>query len=179
MKDIQGQFAQSYNRRKERKGAFWSDRFHATMIDSGEYLWQCMRYIDLNMVRAGVVLHPSDWAWCGYQEISCVRKRYKTVNMDELCRRTNQPDGRSVTSWYTEWVSDTAAAASQRDAQWTESIAVGRKSFVESIGEKMTSRSRLEFEEGTSGGWVIKESQSSYNDFSASKNASNEVLLPI
>ena len=27
--------------------------FHSTMIDGGEHLWNCLRYIDLNMVRAG------------------------------------------------------------------------------------------------------------------------------
>lgn len=179
MKDVQGQFAQSYNRRKERRGAFWSDRYHATMIDGGEYLWQCMRYIDLNMVRAGSVRHPSEWAWCGYQEISGARKRYKTVNMDELCRRSGLVDKAAAAAWYTEWVSESATAASQRVAQWTESIAVGSKSFVETIGDQMTNRSRLEIEEGTSGGWVIKEPQPSYNEFPATKNASNEVLLPI
>lgn len=77
MKELQGQFAQSYNLRKGRAGAFWSDRFHATMIDSGEYLWRCMRYIEMNMVRAGVVRHPSEWAWCGYNEVVGSRKRYK------------------------------------------------------------------------------------------------------
>ncbi len=35
------------------------------MIDSGTYLWNCMKYIDLNMVRARVVENPSDWEWCG------------------------------------------------------------------------------------------------------------------
>jgi putative transposase len=28
-----------------------------------------MVYIDLNMVRAGVVDHPSEWPDCGYHEI--------------------------------------------------------------------------------------------------------------
>lgn len=180
MKDVQGQFAQSYNRRKKRKGAYWSDRFHATMIDNEEYLWHCMRYIDLNMVRAGVVRHPSEWAWCGYQEISGARKRYRTVNMAELCRRTNQIDETTVATWYFKWVSDTTAAEiHHRNKQWTESIAVGSKSFVELIGDQMINRSRLEMEQGTSGSWVIKEPPSSYNDFSATKNASNEVLLPV
>jgi len=52
-------------------------------------------------------------------------------------------------------------------------FAVGSKSFVEMIGEQMTDRSQLDIEKGTSGNWIIKETQFSYNDFSASKNASN------
>jgi putative transposase len=57
---IAGRTAQEYNRRKKRKGAFWQDRYHATAIESGEHLWRCLVYVDLNMVRAGVVNHPSE-----------------------------------------------------------------------------------------------------------------------
>jgi putative transposase len=66
---IAGRTAQEYNRRKKRKGAFWQDRYHATAIESGEHLWRCLVYVDLNMVRAGVVNHPSEWKWSGYHEI--------------------------------------------------------------------------------------------------------------
>ena len=58
---VAGRTAQEYNRRKKRKGAFWEDRYHATAIESGEHLLQCLVYIDLNMVRAGVADHPSQW----------------------------------------------------------------------------------------------------------------------
>ena len=37
-----------------RKGAFWEDRYHATVIEKGEHLLRCIVYIDMNMVRAGV-----------------------------------------------------------------------------------------------------------------------------
>jgi len=42
-----------------RKGAFWEDRYHATAVEKERHLIRCMIYIDLNMVRAGVVDHPS------------------------------------------------------------------------------------------------------------------------
>jgi hypothetical protein len=34
------------------------DRYHATAVQADEHLYRCMIYIDLNMVRAGVVNHP-------------------------------------------------------------------------------------------------------------------------
>lgn len=61
MQQAAGEFARDYNRRKERRGAFWEGRYHATMVDSGEYLWSCLKYVELNMVRCGVVDHPRDW----------------------------------------------------------------------------------------------------------------------
>jgi putative transposase len=58
---IAGRTAQEYNQRKNRQGAFWEDRYHATAIEIDEHLHRCVVYIDLNMVRAGVVNHPGEW----------------------------------------------------------------------------------------------------------------------
>ncbi len=55
---VAGRTAQEFNQRKKRHGAFWEDRYHATAVDTKEYLIQCLVYIDLNMVRAGAVNHP-------------------------------------------------------------------------------------------------------------------------
>ena len=45
--------------------AFWEDRYHATAIEADDHLRRCLVYIDLNMVRAGVVKHPAEWAHSG------------------------------------------------------------------------------------------------------------------
>ena len=58
-----------YRNRKKRNGAFWQDRYHATAVETGEYLKRRMVYIDLNMVRTGMINHPSQWKWLGYKEI--------------------------------------------------------------------------------------------------------------
>jgi putative transposase len=55
---VAGRTGQEFNNRKKRKGAFWEDRYHATAIETGEHLLRCLVYVDLNMVRAGVVSHP-------------------------------------------------------------------------------------------------------------------------
>jgi len=69
MQLIAGRTGQEYNRRKYRNGAFWEDRYHATAVEKEQYLIQCMIYIDLNIVRAGIVNHPSKWPWTGYNEL--------------------------------------------------------------------------------------------------------------
>jgi len=60
---VAGRSAQEYNQRKKRKGAYWEDRYHATAVETGEHLLRCLVYIDLNMVRVGVVSHPSEWVF--------------------------------------------------------------------------------------------------------------------
>ena len=73
-----------YRVRKERKGAFWEDRYHATAIESGDHLLRCIVYIDMNMVRAGVVNHPSDWKFSGYNEIQNPQRKYALIAYDQL-----------------------------------------------------------------------------------------------
>ena len=51
---IDGRTGQEYNQRKTRKGAYWEDRYHATAVETDNHLIQCLLYMDLNMVRAGV-----------------------------------------------------------------------------------------------------------------------------
>jgi putative transposase len=84
MQLIAGRTAQEYNQRKKRQGAFWEDRYHATAIQTDDHLHRCLVYIDLNMVRAGVVSHPREWAQSGYSEIQKPSKRYAVVDFREL-----------------------------------------------------------------------------------------------
>ena len=68
---VAGHTAQQYNERKLRKGEFLQeqDRYHATTIESGKHLVRCLIYLDLNIVRAGVVDDTGCWAFGGYNEI--------------------------------------------------------------------------------------------------------------
>jgi len=75
MQLIAGRTAQEYNERKKRRGAFWEDRYHATTVAADEHLHRCLVYIDLNMVRAGVVHHPGKWKESGFSEIQKPPKR--------------------------------------------------------------------------------------------------------
>ena len=72
---VAGRTAQEFNRRKDRKGAFWEDRYHSTAIETGEHLLRRLVYIDLNMVRAGLVDHPLKWPNCGYNEVQSPRRK--------------------------------------------------------------------------------------------------------
>ena len=42
IKLIAGRTGQEFNQRKNRKGAFWEDRYHATAIESGDHLLRCL-----------------------------------------------------------------------------------------------------------------------------------------
>ena len=163
MRQLEGEFAAHYNRRKQRRGAFWSERYHATVIEDGCHLWNCMYYIDLNMVRAGVVDHPAQWRWCGYQEISIRRERYRILDLRELVGTAAMSDLRAFNAWYETGLNETLRTASgQREPHWTESIAVGSHEFVERFTVLSKSRRNFEFGESADGVWYVRESRETY-----------------
>ena len=60
-------YVQFYNHSYNRTGTLWEGRYKATLIDSEHYLFTCMRYIELNPVRAkGMVDHPDKYRWSSY-----------------------------------------------------------------------------------------------------------------
>jgi putative transposase len=47
-------------------GTIWEGRYKASLIEHEEYLLTCMRYIELNPVRAGMVRAPEEYYWSSY-----------------------------------------------------------------------------------------------------------------
>jgi hypothetical protein len=56
-------FARYYNKRHNRRGYFWGDRFKSVIVEKGETLINCLAYIDLNPLRAGLVERPEEYRW--------------------------------------------------------------------------------------------------------------------
>ena len=54
------------NKTYKRTGTLWEGRYKSSLIDSDNYLLTCMRYIELNPVRANMVNHPGEYKWSSY-----------------------------------------------------------------------------------------------------------------
>ena len=140
---VAGRTGQEYNIRKKRKGAFWEDRYHATAVDSGRYLRQCITYIDMNMVRSGVVKHPSEWECCGYNEIQNPRQRKGIIDFERLEKLLGFETYDELKTAHYKWVESVLQAESHsREAKWTQSIAVGSDTFVEKVKNTLGFRAR-------------------------------------
>ena len=63
VKEIKVGFSRFYNKRHGRRGFFWGDRFKSVVVENGETLVNCLSYIDLNPVRAGLVQRPEAYRW--------------------------------------------------------------------------------------------------------------------
>ena len=60
-------YVQYFNFTHRRTGTLFEGRYKASLIDSETYLLSCMRYIELNPVRAAMVGHPSEYPWSSYR----------------------------------------------------------------------------------------------------------------
>jgi hypothetical protein len=143
MQLVAGRTGQEYNQRKKRKGAFWEDRYHATAVETNEHLIQCLVYIDLNMVRAGVVSHPSEWNESGFKEIQEPRQRYSLIDHRCLMNLLRLPSMDMLQSSHRSWVEESLGIErTVRDSRWTESIAVGSKGFVTRVKKQLGMRAK-------------------------------------
>ncbi len=60
-------YVRHFNLRHGRTGALWEGRYRSNLIESERYLLACMIYIELNPVRAGMVVHPKDYRWSSHR----------------------------------------------------------------------------------------------------------------
>jgi putative transposase len=63
---IGNRYVQGFNRRHRRSGTLWSGRYRASLVDSDGFLLACMRYIESDPVRAGLVSMPEAWPWSSH-----------------------------------------------------------------------------------------------------------------
>lgn len=66
MQDLGRKYVRYFNYTYKRTGTLWEGRYKASLVDSEAYLLTCMRYIELNPVRANMVAHPSEYKWSSY-----------------------------------------------------------------------------------------------------------------
>jgi len=67
MQDLGRKYVRYINHRYQRSGTLWEGRYKASLVDSQAYLLSCMRYIEMNPVRAGMVETPSEYRWSSYR----------------------------------------------------------------------------------------------------------------
>ncbi|MEZ4598672.1 MAG: transposase [Syntrophotaleaceae bacterium] len=159
---VAGRVGQEYNQRKRRKGAFWEDRYHATAIESGEHLRRCLVYIDLNMVRAGVVNHPAEWAYGGYHEIQGNRRRNTLLALDTLAeaRQTGRIRWQKHIGVGSRENWPRTKADEKRFGQ--RSVAVGSKRFVQKIQENLGARGIGRSVGANGDAYMLRESPETY-----------------
>jgi putative transposase len=67
MQSVGRRYVRDINATYQRSGTVFEGRFKSSLVDSERYLLTCMRYIELNPVRAGLVTQPGEYRWSSYR----------------------------------------------------------------------------------------------------------------
>lgn len=67
MQSLGRRYVQYVNHTYRRSGTLWEGRFLSSVVHADAYLLKCMRYIELNPVRAGMVEQPGDYRWSSFR----------------------------------------------------------------------------------------------------------------
>jgi putative transposase len=131
---LQGTFATDCNRRQQREGAFWRGRFHPTLVQTGNHFSRCLFYVDMNMVRAGVISHPRQWRFGGHHELTGERQRYQIIDRDCLNWCLDMPDATAFTKWYNATLEGLCHQNKfPREPYWSEAFAVGERPWLRNL----------------------------------------------
>jgi REP-associated tyrosine transposase len=168
MKDFQQAFVAYYNRVHKRRGHLWADRFKSVILDKTGALWAAVKYVELNPVRAELVVDPADyrhstWGWyCGsgkhlfaesfLKHMQHCDRRYSNIHSlqelialfrGELARTIACETGQSSEELY-ETVQKAKKGVSmplrylRRTRHWTDGGIIGSKEFILNVATHFT-----------------------------------------
>lgn len=133
VRQLNGCYAQWWNRRFERVGHVWQGRFKAQRIEGGTYFHNACRYVVLNPVEAGVVSRAEDWRWSSYAATAGLTRcpRFLTTAM------ILGPDGRKACTAYRAFVAAGVADTPVVDALRADLRIIGTDTFTRAFRSEL------------------------------------------
>ncbi|WP_340124516.1 transposase [Methylobacter svalbardensis] len=100
MQSLGRSYVRYFNFTYKRSGTLWEGRYKASLVQTEQYLLELYRYIELNPVRAKMVLEPEDYTWSSYQcnalgkqsELLTAHEVYLALGGNEEIRRSRYRD---------------------------------------------------------------------------------------
>lgn len=164
MRQIHQKFTYFINRVHERRGTLWAERFKSTILEDKTALWNCVKYVELNAVRGGLVTEPANYRFCSWGYYC---SKGKHIFGNNFPRHMRKYLGEIAQEWtdedvYAEFRSQLAriiareSGASNEEIQkiaqnarnkdsmpicflrrtrhWTDGAIIGSKAFVQEVG---------------------------------------------
>lgn len=152
MQALGRQYVRYFNYTYKRTGTLWEGRYKSCLVDAERYLLELYRYIELNPVRANMVVDPANYVWSSYQinglgkvsSLCTPHDLYMRSGVDELERALVYRDlfKTHVTG---ELLDDIRQAAKT-------GMALGHERFKQEI-EVLTNRRQIPQKRGRPVGW--------------------------
>jgi putative transposase len=130
MRQINGVYTQSFNRRHGLTGHLFQGRFKAILVDSDSYLLEVCRYVDLNPVRAQMVKRPDAYAWSSYRALAGIAPRAPWLDAQPLyAQLAPGKSAAKAAAQYAEFVAQGHGAALW-DVALQQQIYLGDDAFI-------------------------------------------------
>ena len=153
VKEIKQSFSRWYNKRHGRTGFFWGERFKSVLVDNGDTLINCLAYIDLNPVRAGLVERPEDYRWCSLAYHVQTGNKDDFLSLDFGLTTFGNGDAQTRLHSYRRYVYENGAQAGTPGARLDAKLVdkETQKGFVLTPVDRLLSRTRYFTDSGVIG----------------------------
>lgn len=68
MKRLAGRQTRYVNHQENRSGSLWEGRYKSSPIETNAYLLSCLRYVERNPIKSGMVKSVADYEWSSYSQ---------------------------------------------------------------------------------------------------------------
>ena len=174
VREIKVRFARFYNKRHGRKGYFWGDRFKSVIVENGETLINCLAYIDLNPVRAGLVSRPEEYRWNSIGYHVQTNNKDDFLSLDFGLREFGEMNDGERLRRYRRFLYETGAMDKGKGAKLDEAIVEKERKndFQLSRARRFLYRTRYFTDSGIIGGkaFVSETYQKTKNAFQAKRD---------
>lgn len=173
IRQIHQKFTFHINRVHERRGTLWAERFKSTILEDKTALWDCVKYVELNPVRGGLVKNPADYRFSSWGNYCGTGKHIFGTNFAHHMRKYL---GEKAQNWtddevYAEFRSQMARTVAReqgaseedilniaekarkndsmpicflrRTRHWTDGAIIGSKAFVQEVGILFDDKDRV------------------------------------
>ncbi len=146
MKEIKQCFSRYYNKLHKRRGFFWADRYKSVIVEDGDTLINCLAYVELNPVRAGIVDRPDEYRWNGLGWHAQTGNRDRFLSVDFGPQDYKETDISERLARYREFVYEAGAVESIKGRKRERD-----KGFKPTIVDRMRAHTRYFTDSGIIG----------------------------
>lgn len=133
MRQLNGTYAQWWNRRHKTVGHVFQGRFKDQIVQQESYLSVLCRYVANNPVRAGLVKHPADWPWSSYAATIGLRPPPQFLATDLVLRQFGEGDRQVLQQRFAAYVCASADDDGMEDGLRSPVLILGDKAFQASV----------------------------------------------
>jgi len=147
MRQLNGVYTQTHNRRHNRVGHVFQGRFKGILVDKESYLLELSRYVVLNPIRAKMVQQLMHWRWSSYRSMVGRAEVPEWLETDWLLSHFGKQRRRAVER-YVEFVKAGKGLESIWDEKKHPGI-LGDEVFIEAIYKQYVDHGTVELREIT------------------------------